>query len=554
MTEAEEKNSGGAAETHLTVGLIAVIGIAVSLALYPLLGSGAADAEMLAVFEVDEYAQYPHVLRMVTPGTTALETVRNFLIYLHYFYGYPFYALSGIVLLAAKPFIEDFPNATRLIVSLLRLWVSVIPMILALGILAGLATRFRSRFRFIALFLFLLTVPAVLTNHFWWHPDSLSFLFIVSVIWLLDRDAGRIGKYYYGAAAMTGVAIGTKYQGVYFALTIPLILFQAVRSNRLTVRKALLHALGFVLVMALFVVIANPLLLLPQERAEILRIQTQQFAETGVGTLTRNGASVFDGWNFNDALRSAYGEVWIMLLGLGGWILAFLEHDQRLRRLALVTLSYAFVAFAVLTLSPTNRSHYFLALFLPLIAGWRFLLPERITDLFAFNEPTERGKKWVGSIFAALWLVQFCTNIVSDVGLIRDQASREANSAKIRFMAEISPDLERALAQAQAEQRMLRVLRDAKVYFPEREGVDVRQDWDMLTLADVAEYRPDWILVETENLAQFGNRTILDDAIDLEKMREIVDFYEAVSVDRVPDYPVCRRGEAVILLVKTNEK
>lgn len=553
MERTEEKNFGGAHGSRLTIALMVMIGIAVSAALFPLLGRGAADAEMLAVFEVDEYAQYPHVLRMVTPGATALETVRNFLIYLHYFYGYPFYALSGAVLLAAKPFIADFPNATRIIVSLLRLGVSVIPMILALAILTGLSTRFRSRFRSIALFLFLLSVPAVLTNHFWWHPDSLSFLFVVGVIWFLDRDAGRIGRFYYGAAAMTGVAIGTKYQGIYFALTIPLLLFRAVRSGQLTVRKALLHALGFVIVMALFVVIANPLLLLPQERAEIFRIQSQLFNETGVGMLTLNDASVFDGLNLNDALRSAYGEVWFILLGVGGWVLAFSGRDERLKRLALIVLSYSLVAFAVLTLSPTNRSHYFLALFLPLMAGWAFLLPERISDLFGFNPSANRGIKWVASIFAALWLVQFCANLVGDAALVREQADREINSAKIRFMAEIDPDVERALAQVQRENRMLRVLRDSKVYFPERDGVNIRQDWDMLTNADVEEYRPDWILIETENLARLGDRDILDEAIDFEKMTQIVDFYEAVRGDQLPNYRVFRRNEAVVLLTKTNE-
>lgn len=553
MERTEEKNFGGVHGIRLTIALMVMIGIAVSAALFPLLGRGAADAEMLAVFEVDEYAQYPHVLRMVTPGATAFETVRNFLIYLHYFYGYPFYALSGAVLLAAKPFIADFPNATRIIVSLLRLGVSVIPMILALAILTGLTTRFRSRFRSIALFLFLLSVPAVLTNHFWWHPDSLSFLFVVGVIWFLDRDAGRIGRFYYGAAAMTGVAIGTKYQGIYFALTIPLLLFQAVRSGQLPVRKALLHALGFVIVMALFVVIANPLLLLPQERAEIFRIQSQLFNETGVGMLTLNDASVFDGLNLNDALRSAYGEVWFILLGGGGWVLAFSGRDERLKRLALIVLSYSLVAFAVLTLSPTNRSHYFLALFLPLMAGWAFLLSERIADLFGSDSSANRGIKWVTSIFAALWLVQFCANLVGDAALVREQADREINSAKIRFMAEIDPDVERALAQVQRENRMLRVLRDSKVYFPERDGVNIRQDWDMLTNADVEEYRPDWILIETENLARLGDRDILDEAIDFEKMTQIVDFYEAVRGDQLPNYRVFRRNEAVVLLTKTNE-
>ena len=55
--------------------------------------SGAKDMNMLAVFEPDEFAQYPHVIRMLKWDTSWKESARRFFAYQHYYYGFPFYAL-----------------------------------------------------------------------------------------------------------------------------------------------------------------------------------------------------------------------------------------------------------------------------------------------------------------------------------------------------------------------------------------------------------------------------------------------------------------------------
>ena len=57
---------------------------------------------MLQVFQVDEYAQFPNVMHMLTPGVTLIETLRNFITYLHYFYGYIFYFVSALVILPLR--------------------------------------------------------------------------------------------------------------------------------------------------------------------------------------------------------------------------------------------------------------------------------------------------------------------------------------------------------------------------------------------------------------------------------------------------------------------
>ena len=77
--------------------LLVLSGVYFVLFIFPNL-TGAQDPNMLSIFEIDEYAQYPHAIAMLIPGPTLYQTIRNFLIYLHYFYGYPFYFFSALAI------------------------------------------------------------------------------------------------------------------------------------------------------------------------------------------------------------------------------------------------------------------------------------------------------------------------------------------------------------------------------------------------------------------------------------------------------------------------
>ena len=78
--------------------------------------TGAKDPNMLATFQVDEWIQYPYLMSMTTAGRTAGETLRNALVYGHYYYGYPFYVTSALAILplrAAAGFAPLAPNWKR---------------------------------------------------------------------------------------------------------------------------------------------------------------------------------------------------------------------------------------------------------------------------------------------------------------------------------------------------------------------------------------------------------------------------------------------------------
>ncbi len=157
--------------------------------------TGAKNINMLAIFEKDEFAQIKHVLRMLTPGETLYDTLRHFFVYLHYFYGYPFYLFSAIMMLPYRLLAgTDWGNNIAVTVLLLRQLVSVLPMIISIGLMVGLQTKKKSIYMVLGLFVFLLSIPAVILNNFWWHPDSLAILLVVLTIFFIDRDEFQYGK------------------------------------------------------------------------------------------------------------------------------------------------------------------------------------------------------------------------------------------------------------------------------------------------------------------------------------------------------------------------
>ena len=520
---------------RITCAFIILIGLVYFCLLIPANLTGAADPEMLSVFEVDEYAQYPHVIQMLTPGDTLYHSIRNFFIYQHYFYGFPFYFLSAISVFPLKLLSPNWPENTRLIVCWLRMTINVLPMIFAIGIFTWLITRFKNRLISLSLFVFLLTIPAVLLNNFWWHPDSLSLFFISLVFLFLDLDEFRFGKYFSLAAAACGYTVGIKYQGLYFALAIPLLLIYAILRKRLSWKKAIKKAIIFVVIMMVFFIFSNPLLLLPQERAEIIRTQQIQFEQTGVGIFTIHSNALRNSLLLPSDIRKYYAETWFFILAIIGLLMGF-KGEEKQRIQSLLFLSYLMVAFYITAYAATNRLHYFLPVAVPLlgfIADFYFI-GKRDFPAIDLKFGTNIRKVMYG-ILTLLIAFQFNLNIRLDHSLYRDQLSRETESSSIALYHQIENEIIPVL-KSKVNNRMIRVFRDWKVYFPDQEGFAVQMDWNMATLDKINEWQPDLIILEEENLKEFSDPTIIDHAVNPEEMKLIHSFYQQAASDQIPGY------------------
>ena len=509
---------------RLTFWILAVIGILYFCALIPFNLTGAETPEMLEVFEVDEYAQYPHVIRMLTPGDGIYQTVRNFFIYLHYYYGFPFYFWSAVSILPLKLFGTVWPGNTRVIVCVLRQMISVLPMIIAAGLLTRVVTKFRHIIPSVVLYILLLTMPAVLQNDLWWHPDSLTLLFLCLTFFFLDKDGMRCGKFFLFAAAACGAAVGTKYLGLYFALAIPGYLICCLIRGTIGFRQLLIKAGLFLLVMAAFILISDPLLLLPQERAEILGIMKQQTELSGTGIFIRYDRTFLENGRLPAWLTENYLRFPWLILSLAGLAAGWFSGKPRRRTMSIVFALYLLTACAVNLNTAASRMHYYLPILLPLAAQ----LPD-LTSVFP-----DRYRKTLSVLLCLIMAVQAGINIKTDASLLKSHLHREEASGSIALYQRLDSEY-LPLPEVPAE-RMTRVFRDWKVYFPEQEGYAVKTDWELGSFAFIEEWHPDLILLEKENIRSYSSDSVLENAVNTDRMRAAVEFYSAAAEKKLPGY------------------
>ena len=267
------------------LAIISLVGIFVFLLFFWPNGQNAADEHMLLVRSQDEPVIYPVVLRMLSPSQDIHEAWGKLIIYGDYHYGYPFYFLSFLVLLPVKLFFGDqFSTQTQLNLMLLRQFISVLPMILSMGLMTYLQTRFRSTFKSILLFCFLLSIGGIVRNDInWWHPDALAVLAIVLTLYFLDRDHLKFGRSFYLAAACCGLATAIKLQGVFFAPAILVYLLYGWSQKRITILKMIYVGAGFILVMAMVALLCSPYLFYSGPRQRFLDIQFYKNSELSQG-------------------------------------------------------------------------------------------------------------------------------------------------------------------------------------------------------------------------------------------------------------------------------
>ncbi|HAL17290.1 MAG TPA: hypothetical protein DCP32_11255 [Anaerolineaceae bacterium] len=172
-----------------------------------------ANIQMVQVFEPDEAVPMPYLLRMIAPVDTVEQALRHFVFYEYYYYGFPHFAYSAILLLPLK-WLGKL-NDTPTVMLMLRQGSSVLLMLAGILLLVYLQDRFKT-YRSFVLFILLISIPAVVHNNFWWHPDGMVVLLAALILFFLQRDDLRLGKNFLFAAVLCGVLTAAKTIGAYF--------------------------------------------------------------------------------------------------------------------------------------------------------------------------------------------------------------------------------------------------------------------------------------------------------------------------------------------------
>lgn len=524
------KNQKGTLAILCAIGCFFLI-----LSIFPNL-HGAKNSEMLSVFEPDEYAQYPYVLHMLMPGETLFQSIHNFAVYLHYYYGYPFYFFSAIAILPIKlGFGSEWTNSTSLIVMVLRETISVLPMLIAILILVWMQTKFQSKLKSILLFLFLATIPAVVSNNTWWHPDSLLALFCVLTFFFLQRDELNFGKNFYFSAITCGFAIGSKILGVLFCTTYVVYILYGLILRKVGVWPAIKKAVVFLLLMAATIVITNPLLLLPIERSEIIAVFKSNLSESTKGFWVIGGG-LDQNWKLFSSYVTQYYGGWILVAVSA--ILAVVGFFQSKTRLLSILISIWTITYLAyfLFFASTLRPHYFLPVLVPLAS----FLALPFSNSQGLNWRICKVQKWektnlpfvieLASIsFIALLLI---FNTVNGIRFYQSQIRKEETSLSIQFFDRV----DEVYLSKLPNNKKFSFYRDWRAYIAPQANWTLTMSWDLINYENLKEQNPDFLFLESDNIAYFSDVSKLDIALDATAMKNKFDFYSDAKADKIDGY------------------
>jgi hypothetical protein len=491
--------------------------------------TGSANLAMVRIFEPDEAAVLPVIQEMVTPKANLESFLRGFVFYGYYFYGFPFFGFSGLVALLFK-LAGQLQNIPTLMLALRQI-VSVFPMLIGILILVYLQDGFKS-FRSIVLYMFLLIIPATLQNGLWLHPDGMIVLLSSLILLLLVIDNRSLGKYFFLSAAICGIMIATKVVGAFFFLAVGLTIIWALVDKKVTWKRALLSSLAYILILAVFFVLANPFLLSPWARTEYLNVAKKQadLLAHGYGVVYEKGLK-----SFPSTLRYYYGE-YIFLISTFVLALIGLFNKQR-RFLSVLILSWFLPLTVYIFFFSHFKYQYWLPVALPMFSSWVIAFPDRKEWI-----DMKAATRIVLIVFLAIITVQSTFFIIQDINTIKTHLARENNNISIMFYEKVSqvlgPDLDQPLT----------VYFDYRLYLPDDNNWQKHTSFELMTYEYIREGNFDILLLQQQRIRDYLQEGLT--GIDPDEFERSQSFYRDADAGNIAGYNLIYRDSTGLVFEK----
>lgn len=485
---------------------------------------------MVEMFEPDEGIMIPVIDRMTSPRDTFKDHLYFFLLYEYYFYGFPFFASSALVTFPFQ-WVNQIDNIPLLMITLRQI-ISVLPTLLAILLLVYMHDRFKT-YRSIVLLIFLLLVPAVVRNSFWWHPDGIVLLLSTLVLYFLYTDEHKLGWRFLTAAFICGVLTATKLVGVYFFLAVGLTILWGLIKKTVTWKAAILKAIAFLLIMLATFVLANPFLLVGSHRTLYINTFRKQtvLLSFGYGIIYDKGFAA--SWPL---MREYYGEAIFLIATLVISIWNIIKKESRF--LHALTLAW----FLPLTISILSFSHfkyqYWLPAAVPLFVSWASFLPEKLR----FNIKRLSVKHSAKTILLIIFIVQFILFGVQSTKMFYDQTIRkETNDAFIFYtlaMEQLEPLLDHRIF----------VYYDYRLYMPEKENWVKETSFELLDYEFINSRNFDVLMLQQQRIYDYINPNAV--GIDAESFARSQVFYHDANEGNLDGYYLIFRNKTALLYVR----
>jgi hypothetical protein len=492
-------------------------------------GVASNNLSMVQMFEPDEAVQLPVVLDMIEPAPSLNQALRNFIFYEYYFYGFPFFGLSALVLLPLKwlGMLDNIP----LVMLVLRQMISVLPSLLALLFLVFMQDRFRT-YRSPLMFALLISIPAVLQNNFWWHPDGIIFLMAVLVIFFLRRDNLSFGWNFLFAAAMCGIATATKLIGVYFFLAVGVTLIAGLVLKKASLKKLIRMALLFLVVMTISFIAANPFLLSHWARTayrSTFNIQLDVLS-SGYGILYEKGLP--GAWPI---IHKYYGEAVFLVIALAATIWGLWKGPRR--GLYGLILSW-FLPVSVVVIWVTHfKFQYWLPVAIPLISCLIIAFPGKMK----FDRASITANLTRLTVLAVI-LVQLVLFVNNDRMVFMDRLHRADNNPRIQFYDQVltSLDLFKAMP--------LDIYYDYRMYMPNNADWDLGTNYDLLDYDYIQKKNFDALLLLRQRIRDYLNPNA--SGVDPDAFFNNQKFYRDAESGTIQNYHLLYGDEVGLIFIK----
>ena len=503
---------------------IFAVTLAIAAAAFIILGVANATASlnfaMVQMFEPDEAAQLPVVLKMIAPAASLNQALRSFVFYDFYTYGFPFFGSSAALLMPLR-WLGQLGNIP-LVMLVLRQGAGVLPMLLALLLLVYMQDGYRT-YRSPLLFVFLLSVPAVLANNFWWHADSITFLFVVLTLFFLWRDRLQFRWNFALAAAMTGIAAAAKVVGVYFFLAVGLTLALGLLLKKASWKRVSGMAFAYLGIMAAAFVAANPFLLSHWARTAYIQTMQHQSEILSEGYGVVYGKGLIVSW---PVVSRFYGDWPFLVVTLGALLWGILRgRDRLLHGLILAW----FVPLSISVFYFTHfKFQYWIPVALPLFSSLSGLLPENLKALRV--PPLKR----IPQIAALLVILLQFGNFA--VGAVNDTAGR-------MHRADGNPRIEFYQKAVQALNPLpdgaFHVYYDYRMYLPPTRGWNTETSFDLLDYPYIQRGKFDILLILEQRIKDYLSPSAV--GIDPQQFARSQQFYRDAEKGQIAGYHLVYR-------------
>ena len=484
---------------------------------------------MVSMFEPDEGIMVPVIQKMIAPKESLKHFIYYFAAYEYYYYGFPFFALSAI-----PAFFIQWANQLGnipLVMTSFRQLISVLPTLFALLLLVYMHDRFKT-YRSIVLYVFLLTIPAVVRNGFWWHPDGVVLLLSVLVLYLLYRDNHKLGSRFLAAAFVCGILTATKIVGVYFFLAVGLAVIWSLVNQEVTWKKAVIKSLLFILIMGATFIVANPFLLLEGHRTLYINTFQKQtlLLSEGYGILYNKGLKA--AW---PVMQLYYGEAFFLLatLGISIW------NITKKRNPFLHSLTIAW--FLPLTISILTYSHfkfqYWLPAAIPLFASWATIFPRRSVNL----KPLTINRV-LKIILLLIFMIQFVLFGLQSSQMLIKRTQRESNNPEIAFYDLAMQQLEPIGSDP------VYAYYDYRLYMPPKANWVTETSFDLLDYDFIRGRNYDVLLLLQQRILDYLHPSAV--GVDPDAFARAQAFYQDANEGSIDDYVLLFRNETALLFVR----